>query len=44
MNYIPLNLALMGNPLNWVVITLMILLGGFALALLTSLQPSADSD
>lgn len=29
--YLPLNFALMGNPVNWAVITLMVLLAGVAL-------------
>lgn len=33
---IPLNLAIMANPYNWIVITLMVLIGGLALALLVN--------
>jgi len=32
--YIPLNFALMGNPYNWFVITLMVLIAGFGIALI----------
>lgn len=38
---IPLNLPLMANPVNWIIVTLMVLIGGFALALLTQLQPAS---
>ena len=31
--YIPLNFALMSNPINWIIITLMVLLAGMAFAL-----------
>jgi len=31
MQYIPLNFALMKNPLNWVILTLMVVIGGLAL-------------
>jgi hypothetical protein len=41
--YIPLNLELMSHPANWLVITLMVLIGGFALALITG-RLSAGSD
>ena len=30
--FIPLNFALLSNPVNWVIVTLMVLLAGFALA------------
>lgn len=30
--YIPLNFALMANPYNWIVVTLMVLIAGMALA------------
>lgn len=33
MNWIPLNLTLMSNPLNWLIIVLMVLLPGMAMAL-----------
>lgn len=32
---IPLNVALMSNPINWLIITLMVLLPGMALALVS---------
>ena len=32
MNYIPLNFVLMGNPLNWIIIPLMVLFMGLAMA------------
>lgn len=31
MQYIPLNFALMKNPFNWIILTLMVLIGGLAL-------------
>lgn len=31
--YIPLNFALMANPVNWLIVTLMVLLAGIAFAL-----------
>ena len=31
---IPLNFALMSNPVNWVIITLMVVLAGLGLALI----------
>jgi hypothetical protein len=33
---IPLNFALMANPLNWIIITLMVLMGGIALHLIVN--------
>jgi hypothetical protein len=33
MSWLPLNFALMRNPLNWLIITLMVILPGMALAL-----------
>lgn len=42
MSYVPLNLGLMSHPANWIVVTLMVLIGGFALSLLTSVSPSDD--
>jgi hypothetical protein len=41
MDYVPLNIGLMSNPANWVIVTLMVMIGGFALALLTSLSPKS---
>jgi hypothetical protein len=29
--YVPLNFELMGNPVNWVIVTLMVLFAGVAL-------------
>lgn len=34
--YIPLNLELMANPINWVIITLMVLIAGLGLSLIMS--------
>ena len=31
-SFIPLNFDLMANPVNWVIVTLMVLLAGFAMA------------
>lgn len=31
MDYIPLNFAIMGHPLNWLTIWLMLVIAGFAL-------------
>jgi hypothetical protein len=39
MKYVPLNLALITNPYNWVVITLMVALAGLGLALVFNSQP-----
>lgn len=33
MKYIPLNFALMANPVNWIIITLMVMMAGIAFAL-----------
>jgi hypothetical protein len=43
-DYIPLNLALMANPVNWVIVALMVLLGGMALAYVTQLAPAPKND
>jgi hypothetical protein len=32
--YIPLNFALMRNPFNWVIVTLMVMIAGLALNLI----------
>lgn len=32
MNYLPLNLVIMGNPLNWIIIPLMVLFSGLAMS------------
>lgn len=32
MNYIPLNWGLMANPYNWLILTLMVMIGGLAIA------------
>ncbi len=34
MQYVPLNFALMKNPFNWAIVTLMVMIGGLALHLL----------
>jgi len=34
MQYVPLNFALMKNPFNWAILTLMVMIGGLALHLL----------
>jgi hypothetical protein len=31
-NFIPLNFELLSNPINWVIVTLMVLVAGMALA------------
>jgi hypothetical protein len=31
-NFIPLNFDLMSNPINWVIVALMVLIAGFGLA------------
>jgi len=36
MKWVPINWAIIGHPLNWVTITLMVILGMFALNLLLS--------
>ena len=41
--YIPLNFALMANPINWVIITLMVLLAGMAFALVFHPANSEDN-
>lgn len=33
MNWVPLNFALLKNPFNWVIVTLMIVIAGLALHL-----------
>ena len=40
--YIPLNFALMSNPINWIIITLMVLLAGMAFALVFHPGKSED--
>jgi hypothetical protein len=39
--YIPINWALIATPTNWIVVTLMVMIAGFGLALITS-TPSSD--
>lgn len=34
MKYIPLNFALMAHPVNWAIITLMVLIAGIAVGLI----------
>lgn len=34
MNYIPLNFGLLKNPFNWIIVTLMVVIGGLALHLI----------
>lgn len=34
MDYIPLNFAIMKNPYNWIIVTLMVAIAGLGLALL----------
>jgi hypothetical protein len=34
MDYVPLNIALMKNPYNWAVITLMVVIAGMGVALI----------
>lgn len=34
MNFIPLNFALMANPVNWLVVALMLAIGGFGMSLI----------
>lgn len=36
LKYVPLNFELMANPVNWLIVPLILLIGGFALALVTS--------
>lgn len=38
--FIPLNFELMANPVNWVIITLMVLLAGIAMAHIFSTTPT----
>jgi len=42
MKYLPLNFELMGNPVNWIIVPLILLMGGFALALLTQNTPTEN--
>lgn len=37
MNYIPLNFGLMSNPYNWINITLMVMIFGFGVSLVSQL-------
>jgi hypothetical protein len=37
--FIPLNFELMANPVNWIIITLMVLLAGIAMAHIFSTVP-----
>jgi len=41
--YVPLNFALLANPVNWVIVTLMVLLGGMALAHILQTKPADQS-
>jgi hypothetical protein len=41
MRFVPLNLALLSNPWNWGVVTLMIMLFGFGITLITQLAEQA---
>lgn len=34
LSYVPLNFELMRNPFNWIILLLMVLVAGYALALL----------
>jgi hypothetical protein len=45
MDSVPLNWNLLANPLNWIVIILMVFIGGLALSLLfhRNLLPVADT-
>jgi hypothetical protein len=38
-SFIPLNFVLLENPINWVIVTLMVLLAGMALAHIFSTSP-----
>lgn len=43
--FLPLNTELMGNPVNWVIVVLMILIAGVALSLITqSAAPIKESN
>lgn len=43
--FVPLNFELMANPVNWLIVPLTLLLGGFALALVTqNLSTSTASE
>ena len=42
LNYVPLNFSLMTHPANWIVVTLMVLLGSFAVSLIVSTRPAVD--
>lgn len=42
--YLPLNFALMANPVNWVIITLMVALAGLGLALIFDGQTAGDDN
>jgi hypothetical protein len=39
--YIPINWALISTPTNWIVVTLMVMIAGFGLALITQ-TPSSE--
>ena len=41
--FIPLNFELMANPVNWIIVTLMVLLAGIALAHIFSSTPQDQS-
>jgi len=41
---IPLNFALMANPVNWIIITLMVLFAGVALAVIVSNTTVSSED
>lgn len=43
MDFLPINWALFTNPVNWVVVTLMILIAGVLLRLLIPLNPANEN-
>lgn len=43
-DYIPLNFSLLGNPVNWVIITLMVMLAGVALSFIMQSQNSPEEN
>lgn len=41
--YIPLNFALLANPLNWVIVTLMVAIAGLGLAVIFTTPANEDA-
>lgn len=42
-DYIPLNFELMANPINWVIIYLMVIIAGLGLSLIFPATPTSDN-